>query len=153
MDRRRQAPILLMGATQKQIFSTFTGIATQYQEPKGKAATVIGAVDRYVSDFGTFNAMASRFVRGREIEVVDPSLWRQLRFLSHFHLSEADRKTIQSAYKTLRTYLGDHKNLNDLSQAFAHLKDLRNQVAHCPATLSDPPPLRPAYTLDEDDDV
>lgn len=70
--------ILLMGATQKQAFSAFTGIATQYQEPKGKAATVIGAVDRYVSDFGTFNAMASRFVRGREIEVVDPSLWRLL---------------------------------------------------------------------------
>ena len=42
-----------MGATQKQAFSAFTGIATQYQEPKGKMATVIGAVDRYVSDFGT----------------------------------------------------------------------------------------------------
>src|SRR5215468_6588826 len=70
--------LLLMGASQKQNFSAFTGIATQYQEPKGKAATVIGAVDRYVSDFGTFNAMASRFVRGREIEVIDPSLWRLL---------------------------------------------------------------------------
>ena len=70
--------ILLMGANQKQTFSAFTGIATQYQEPKGKAATVIGAVDRYVSDFGTFNALASRFVRGREIEVIDPSLWRML---------------------------------------------------------------------------
>jgi hypothetical protein len=70
--------ILLMGGSQKQAFSAFTGIATQYQEPKGKAATVIGAVDRYVSDFGTFNAMASRYVRGREIEVVDPALWRLL---------------------------------------------------------------------------
>jgi hypothetical protein len=30
-----------------------TGVATEYEEPKGKAATVIGAVDRYVSDFGT----------------------------------------------------------------------------------------------------
>ncbi len=70
--------ILLMGGTQKQAFSAFTGIATQYQEPKGKAATVIGAVDRYVSDFGTFNAMASRYVRGREIEVIDSSLWRLL---------------------------------------------------------------------------
>ena len=70
--------LLLMGGTQKQAFSAFTGIATQYQEPKGKAATVIGAVDRYVSDFGTFTAMASRFVRGREIEVIDPTLWRLL---------------------------------------------------------------------------
>ena len=70
--------LLLMGGTQKQNFSGFTGIATQYQEPKGKMATVIGAVDRYVSDFGTFNAIASRYVRGREIEVVDPALWRVL---------------------------------------------------------------------------
>jgi len=70
--------LLLMGGTQKQNFSAFTGIATQYQEPKGKMATVIGAVDRYVSDFGTFNAIASRYVRGREIEVIDPALWRVL---------------------------------------------------------------------------
>ncbi len=70
--------LLLMGGSQKQNFSGFTGIATQFQEPKGKAAVVIGAVDRYVSDFGTFNAVASRYVRGREIEVVDPALWRLL---------------------------------------------------------------------------
>lgn len=70
--------LLLMGAAQKQTFSGFTGIATQYQEPKGKAATVIGAVDRYVSDFGTFSAVASRYMRGREIAVVDPALWRIL---------------------------------------------------------------------------
>ena len=68
--------LLLMGASQKQNFSGFTGIATQYQEPKNKMATVIGAVDRYVSDFGTFTAVASRYMRGREIGVVDPSLWR-----------------------------------------------------------------------------
>ena len=58
-----------MGASQKQNFSGFTGIATQFQEPKGKMATVIGAVDRYVSDFGTLSAVASRYMRGREIAV------------------------------------------------------------------------------------
>src|SRR5262249_28379406 len=55
--------LLLMGSAQKQNFSGFTGIATQYQEPRGKAATVIGAVDRYVSDFGTLSAVASRYMR------------------------------------------------------------------------------------------
>ena len=67
-----------MGSTQKQNFSGFTGIATQFQEPKGKMATVIGAVDRYVSDFGTLSAVASRYMRGREIAVIDPTLWRIL---------------------------------------------------------------------------
>jgi hypothetical protein len=69
---------LLMGSGQKQIFSTFTGIATQYQEPKGKMATVVAAVDRYVSDFGTFNAAPSRYVRNRTVSVIDPSLIRVL---------------------------------------------------------------------------
>lgn len=70
--------LLIMGGTQKQNFSAFTGIATQYQAPNNKVATVVAAADRYVSDFGTFTAVASRFVRGREIMVIDPSLWRVL---------------------------------------------------------------------------
>ena len=70
--------LLIMGGSQKQTFSGFTGIATQYQTPNSKVATIVSAADRYVSDFGTFTAVASRFVRGREIEVIDPSLWRLL---------------------------------------------------------------------------
>jgi hypothetical protein len=69
---------LLMGSFNKQIFSTFSGIATQYQEAKGRTATVVAAVDRYVSDFGTFNAAPSRYVRSRSALVVDPELWRTL---------------------------------------------------------------------------
>jgi hypothetical protein len=70
--------LLLLGGTEKQNFSGFTGIATQFQEPKGKLATLVGAADRYVSDFGTFTALASRYVRGREISIIDPALWRVL---------------------------------------------------------------------------
>lgn len=80
-------------------------------------------------------------------------LQQQLRLLSYLHLSEPDRKTIRSAHKILRAYLGDHENLNNLRQAFARLKDLRNSVAHRPAPSSAPEPVRPAYTLDDDDDA
>jgi len=59
--------LLLMGSTQKQNFSGFTGIATQFQEPKGKMATVIGAVDRCVSDFGTPSAVGEPLHARREI--------------------------------------------------------------------------------------
>ena len=69
---------LLMGSTIKVAFSTFTGIATQYQEAKGAPTVHIAGVDRYVSNFGTFSATASRFVRGREILVIDPKLLRVL---------------------------------------------------------------------------
>lgn len=80
-------------------------------------------------------------------------LQRQVRMLSHFHLSEPDRKTIQSAHKALRIYLVDHEKLNNLREALARLKGLRNRVAHGRAPSSAPEPVRPAYTLDEDDDA
>ncbi len=63
-----------MGSAQKQTFSTFTGIATQYQDVNGKAATVVGAVDYYVSDFAKLKGVPSRFARARDVTVVDPSM-------------------------------------------------------------------------------
>lgn len=77
-DSGGRPSLLLMGSAQKQNFSGFTGISTQFQEPNNKMATVVGAVDRYVGDFGTYTAVASRFMRGREIAVIDPALWRIL---------------------------------------------------------------------------
>jgi hypothetical protein len=41
-------------------------------------ATVVSAADRYVSDFGTFTAVPSRYVRNGSVLVVDPDLWRVL---------------------------------------------------------------------------
>ena len=78
------------------------------------------------------------------------ALQQQLRIISHFYLSEPDRKIIQSAHKALRSYLRDHEDLSNLRQTFARLKDLRNRIAHRPALL--PAPVRPAYTLDDDED-
>ena len=77
-DAGGKPSVLIMSSSQKQVFSGFTGIATQYQEPKGKMATVVSAADRYVSDFGTFTAVPSRYVRAASVLVVDPDLWRVL---------------------------------------------------------------------------
>jgi len=77
-DNGGQPNWLLMGSSQKQVFSTFLGIATQYQEPNSKAATIVAAVGRYVSDFGTFNAAPSRYVRSRSVLVVDPTMAKVL---------------------------------------------------------------------------
>jgi hypothetical protein len=68
---------LLMSSTQKMVFSTFVGIATLYTD-SGKPTTLTGTIDRFRSDFGVFNAAMSRYVRGREMLVIDPSLWRLL---------------------------------------------------------------------------
>jgi hypothetical protein len=65
---------LIMSSAQKMAFSTFTGVATLFTDA-GKPTVLTGTIDRFRSDFGIFNAAMSRFVRGREIMVVDPSLW------------------------------------------------------------------------------
>jgi hypothetical protein len=65
-----------MHPIQKQVFSTFTGIATNTKDvPKGQA-TVVGAVDVYVSDFGSLTAVPNRFARNRDVFILDFSLIR-----------------------------------------------------------------------------
>jgi hypothetical protein len=55
--------MLVVPPTQKQVVSTFTGIAAQrYQAPTDKATTIIGAADVYLSDFGTLSVVPDRFL-------------------------------------------------------------------------------------------
>lgn len=68
----------IMSGTIKQTFSAFTGIADQRRETGNKAATIIGAADVYVSDFGNISFVPSRFTTGRDVSVIDPSLWSVL---------------------------------------------------------------------------
>jgi hypothetical protein len=68
--------VVMLHPTQKQIFSTFQGIATQTKSVGSGAATVIGAVDVYVSDFGTLSATPNRFSRNRDAWILDFSLIR-----------------------------------------------------------------------------
>lgn len=89
--------IAIMSGTIKQTFSTFTGIADQRRETGNKRATIIGAADVYVSDFGEVSFTPSRFTTGRDVLVVDPSLWTLL-YLQRFNTTDlaktghADRK-------------------------------------------------------------
>ena len=73
-DNGGKAELAVMGSAQKQTFSTFTGIATQYQDVAGKSATIVGAVDYYVSDFAKIKGVPSRFARARDVTVIDPSM-------------------------------------------------------------------------------
>jgi hypothetical protein len=63
---------VMLGGLQKQVASTFSGIATKnINQVTGKAATVIGAVDVYVSDFGQVRFVPNRFQRNRDAHVLD----------------------------------------------------------------------------------
>lgn len=68
--------IVMVGAANKQNASAFTGIAQNRKAVEGnKAATIIGAADIYVSDFGNITFVPNRFQRGRDALVLDPDMY------------------------------------------------------------------------------
>lgn len=78
--------VIMVGGFNKQAFSGFSGIATQYKENKGpsmKRAVILGAADAYVSDFGEHRIIPNRFNRDRTALVLTPSTW-EAKFLQPF---------------------------------------------------------------------
>ena len=67
--------VLLVSPANKQVVSTFKGIAEQrYQAPKSSATTIIGAADVYLSDFGSVSVVPDRFLSDDFSYVLDPSM-------------------------------------------------------------------------------
>jgi len=66
--------ILMTGPVNKQRVSGFSGIASSRFNIEGGArpATIIGAADIYVSDFGNVQVVPNRFQRERDAFVIDP---------------------------------------------------------------------------------
>lgn len=65
-----------MGATHKQQFSAFTGIADIRADVSGKSqATIYGAADVYVSDFGAITAVPVQYGLTRDVLLIDPAFW------------------------------------------------------------------------------
>lgn len=63
---------VMAGPINKQNISTFSGITTntQFQSHAGQA-TIVGAADLYVSDFGTVSIVPNRFQRDRDVWFLD----------------------------------------------------------------------------------
>jgi hypothetical protein len=68
--------LVMVGAFNKKAMSSFAGIADQIRDTGNKRATIVGAADVYVSDFGQLDIVANRFSRTRSALVVDPSMWK-----------------------------------------------------------------------------
>ena len=74
-DEGAEPTIVLCGSGVKQkISSTFTGSATRYRDISDKK--IVASVDMYVSDFGELQIVPSRFIRSRDVFVLDPSYAR-----------------------------------------------------------------------------
>jgi len=79
-----KAPLVVAGASNKQVISGFAGIAQATNEVKGSdMVTIVGAADVYVSDFGRHTIIASRLSRDRSVLMPDPAYW-EVMFLQPF---------------------------------------------------------------------
>ena len=67
--------MMLVSPANKQVFSTFPGIAEQrYAAPKTGQTKIVGAADVYMSDFGTLSVVPDRFLGDDVAYVLDPSM-------------------------------------------------------------------------------
>jgi hypothetical protein len=66
-----------MGATHKQQFSAFTGIADIRVDAGKTSATtrIVGAADVYVSDFGSITFIPHAYGLTRDCLIIDPEMW------------------------------------------------------------------------------
>jgi len=66
--------ILLVGAKQKQVVSTFTGNATRFVDAAPER--LYAAIDRYVGDFSAITIRPDRVVRARDALLINTDLWK-----------------------------------------------------------------------------
>jgi hypothetical protein len=64
-----------MGATHKQQFSSFTGIADIRKDAGDGMATIVAAADVYVSDFGDLALIPHPYGLTRDCLIIDPEFW------------------------------------------------------------------------------
>jgi uncharacterized protein DUF5309 len=95
--------LIMVGAFNKQVFSTFTGRATQIEPTKGKK--IIASVDAYESDFGTLKITPNRFMRARDALVLQMEMWalaylngRRMVSLPLAKTGDSDRRHMLSEY-------------------------------------------------------
>lgn len=65
--------VVMMGPTQKQTFSAFTGNATRQKDAEDKR--LVATIDVYVSDFGTLKAVVNLQQRARDVFVLQSDKW------------------------------------------------------------------------------
>lgn len=95
--------MVVVGGSNKVNASQFAGIAQIRKAVEGnEAASIIGAADIYVSDFGTVSFVASRFSRARDALVLDPKMYG-LAYLRPFEWSDLAKTGDTAAKKLLVT--------------------------------------------------
>lgn len=96
--------VVMCGSFNKRQISGFGGIATLYRDSQGmQPATILGAADAYVSDFGQHQIVANRFMPAANVYVLDMEYWEvpYLRPIQQEELAktgDSDRRMLIAEY-------------------------------------------------------
>jgi hypothetical protein len=95
--------VIMTGAYNKQQFSTFTGRATPTEDTTKKK--IVATVDVYESDFGTLKVVPNRFMRARDVLVLQMDMWalatlpgRNMISIPLAKTGDSDRKQVLTEY-------------------------------------------------------
>lgn len=78
---------IMVGPFNKQVFSGFSGVVELMRQSGGGQATIIGAADTYVSDFGRLTVVPNRFQPARTAFFIDWSMV-QVNYLRPYKMQE-----------------------------------------------------------------
>jgi hypothetical protein len=112
--------LALMSATHKQVFSSFTGIADIRKDVGSGQATIVGAADVYIGDFGQITTVPVQFGLTRDVLIIDPAYW-ELAYLRSLQTSDlaitGDSKRKQLVAEATLKALNEKSSasINDLS--------------------------------------
>lgn len=94
---------IMVGGFNKQQLSTFTGRSTPTEDAKSKK--IVASVDVYESDFGRLKVVPNRFMRSRDVLVLQMDMWAMATLPGRNMVStvlaktgDSDRKQILSEY-------------------------------------------------------
>ena len=109
--------VLMVSPTQKQVVSTFAGIAEQrFMAPSSGQSTIVGAADIYLSDFGSLSVVPNRFIPqdvggdgGDTAFVLDPE-YASVAYLRPFQTNELAKTGDSEKTQLLVEYTLEVKN-------------------------------------------
>jgi hypothetical protein len=106
--------MLMVGPAQKVVASTaLTGIALNRREIRGREkATIIGAADVYVSDFGDLSIVPNPFMRSSDAWLIDPDM---AELVTMRPTSTVDLATTGDSIKKMIIWEGTHKINNEMA--------------------------------------
>jgi hypothetical protein len=96
--------VILVGAKQKQVIDTFTGVATRMIDSSPtKQATIVAAANMFVSSFGNHMVVLSRYVRASVVLCIDPDYWatawlRPFNTIPLARTGEAEKRLIRAEW-------------------------------------------------------